>query len=229
MTIAVEAIQGASGLAVTSVSSPSITPLGLDRLLIAFGANSAGAGAPVAYSDMTFGGAQMTPKWDRVQQTIIRNVCEFIKQPSLSGGVVQYSLAGSQAIAFVACVSLSGVDQSNPLDAEVEATVAAATAAISATTPSEVGDLVMDWFFGGGTSIAINNGNTLQAKMENISGTSAGISTKAGAASVTTGWLRTGTTLPAGMVVININANTGSIVPNSRPSNFVGVGIGIRI
>jgi hypothetical protein len=209
MSIGYEAIQRASGTGVSSIASPAITPVGDNRLLIAFGGNSAGSGAPAAYSDMTFGAAQMVPKWNSVQQTILRTVAEYLVNPSRTGAAVTYVLAGADALCFVAAIALSGVNQNVPMDSESAGSVAAGTAAVAVTLPSEVGDLVVDFFFGGGTSIAINNGNTLRAKIENVLGASAGVSTKDGAGSVTTGWIRTGTALPAGVVAVNVNASRG--------------------
>lgn len=208
MAVAVIEAQSASAVAASSVTTPTITPSGNDRILLAFGGNSDAVNAPEAYTDMTYAAGQMVPKWNLIGAVYLRNVCEYLLNPSTAGGAVTYTLNAVDTVLSVAAIALSGVDQSNPLGTEVGNAVGGGTAEVTVTVPSEPGDLVVDHFFGGGTVIAVSQGNTSRAEQENIgAAASMGISTEAGAASVITGWTRTGTALAASVVGVNVNAS----------------------
>src|SRR5574341_1086879 len=139
MAIAVEAVVSAQASGATSVTTPSITPAGSDRLLMAFGANSAGSVS--AYSDMTYAGGQLTGKWNVTYQTYFRNVCEYQVAPSTGGGSVVYSVASTQDELGAGAIAFSGVDQGTPLDTEASANAAPGVTSISVDVSGATGDL----------------------------------------------------------------------------------------
>lgn len=223
MAVAYVTVQGASAGAASSVSTPSITPSGSDRLLVAFGGNE--DGTPAAYSDMTYASGAMTPKWNVTYQTFYRNVCEFLVAPSTGGGVVTYTIGASNYTICAAALAFSGVDQTTPLDTESSNSAAAGDGATSVTISSATDDMCVDWFYGSSTTIAVEAGQDLRFESESFgAGPSpdvdcCGTSTEAGATSVTMGWTRADTTYGAGQVAVNINA-VGAAPSTTRGTPF---------
>ncbi len=210
MAIAVEAVVSAQASGATSVTTPSITPAGANRLLMALGGNSAGTVA--AYSDMTYAAGQMTAKWDVTYQTYFRNVCEFLVAPSTGGGVVVYTVAATQDELGVGAVAYSGVDQTTPLDTEASANAGAGATSISVNVAGATDDLVADFLYGSGASPTINQSNTSRFTQTGIGGgdTAACGSTKASSGTTTMGWAFSSSTYGTGIVGVNINADAGA-------------------
>lgn len=187
MAVAFEAVQSASGAAVSSLSTPSITPAGSNRLLV--GVAGITSASPGDYTDMTYASGQMTPKVNYGPfQSFFRLFCEYLIAPSTGGGVVTVTLSGSTETVFVAALAFSGVDQTTPTDTEVtgNSNDGLATLTITSTT----NDMAMDATIGFGGTLTKTGSGTERVNFGGLApfNSGAGASTIAGAASVVQSW-----------------------------------------
>lgn len=205
-SISIEDVQFAFASSTDTVTSPSVTPAGTDRLLIAFGGNF---GSPLdPYSNMTYGGAAMTPKDDIVQQFFFRQVCEYTINPSTSGGAVEYTIASFDSTLGVVGIAYSGVDQVTPLDATEDNSASSGTS-LAVAIPSAAGDEAISFIFGDATEVAVADGASSQVDQEGANAICMGVSTKTGSASVNMEWTTTSIVNGMGLIGMNVNAATG--------------------
>lgn len=215
--IAIEATQHAAAGGASTVTTPSITPAGTNRLLIGCGGND--DGSPASVSSFTYGGVGMTSRFNSVLESFFRLVGYSTTAPSTSGGTVSYTISTSNYAVCVTAIALSGVDQTTPLGTPVSGSTTGGTS-VSVNVSSETDDLVLDFIFGNATTIAVNNGNTSRIEVENFIslGDSYGVSTKAGDTTVTIGWARTDTSFGIGMFAVNINNDGSGGGPTGHPA-----------
>lgn len=204
--IAIEDIEFAFASSAGDVSSPSISPAGADRLLLAFGGNF---GSPVdAYVDMTYGGGAMTPFDNRAPNFFFRQVTEYLVAPSTGGGVVTYTVSFDSTVGVVA-LALSGVDQTTPVENAVVNSAGSGSPTLDVTITSATGDLAIAFFWGDAAEIAASGGATTQLDEEGANSICMGVFTKAGAASVNLAAAVTSIVNGMGAVGMNIKAAAG--------------------
>jgi len=212
MAIAVEVVAIGIATAATSATAGPVTPAGSNRHLIGFGAHSAGTLAN--YTDMTWGGAAMTPKINATNPNYERIVAEEQAAPAASSGSLVYTVAATQDEMACAVIAFSGVDASTPTDTYQQTGADTADPiSISVTVPA--GDLGVGWCYTISSTIA--SGQTQQAESEGIGGgTCANLATVVGSASAMT-WTRTGIgTNDWIAIAVNLNAAVVTATPSRR-------------
>lgn len=186
MAVAYVTVQSASGAAVTTLSTPSITPTGSNRLIVGFAMLD---NYPTGdFTGMTYGGAAMTQitNYGHVQ-SYFRIYAAYIIAPSTGGGVVTVNMDETIVAAYLAAMAFSGVDQSTPVGTEVTGNGANGLATL--TISSSTGDMVVDGTIGFGATITKTGSGTARASQGGIGGEAgAGVSTIDGDTSVVQSW-----------------------------------------
>lgn len=143
-----------------------------------------------APSTVTFGGVAMT-QLVNYEASYRRLGIYYLLNPAEGANTVVVNWGSSLGYPpGVSCVSFSDVNQVDPFDGE--SSLSGSTSPINKTISSNVDYLVMDAIAGISGGLACDVGQT-QRYLKNTSGEIAlGISTKAGAESVTTTWTKTG-------------------------------------
>lgn len=178
---------GASGNALFTIGTGTITPGGTNRLLFISGVNAGSSGRTV---DFLWNGAAITAEfWDIQAQSFFGAAAAYLLNPAASAAAGSMTITGNvgQDDIGAGALACDGVDQVTPVGTPVTAN--GASGASSVTVSSAVGDAVIDTGYVYDTGITANQSQTARYSQTNINAETAfACGSKVGAASVTMGY-----------------------------------------
>jgi len=210
MAIAFDAASSVSGTNVSSLSWSHATASLTNGIVIVTGGGYNWAAWSV--SNCTYDAVGITKKFDYVRPSGDKDhITAWYKvAPAAGSKQIVLSFSATLETAAAGAVTLSGVDQSTPLDTAATAAGSSGnpTVAVSSATDDLVFDIVLVSYGSGGT-ITPDASQTQRWEKESIGAYSYGCSTKPGAASVTMTWTQSGGLWIIGGCSINPAAAAG--------------------
>lgn len=167
----------------------------------------------VTYAAVSMG-THIHEEIDASTGTLVLRLYKLVAPTTGTNNLVVDFAGGAAVPAIVACVPMSGVDQTTPNDAHVAGDSSGSP--MSTSTSSATGDLVLDVIAtrasAGGPTLVVDGSQTQRVLHDDelLGGSSRqfGMSTEVGAATVAMGW--TGANIGAWVqIVINVNAAAG--------------------
>lgn len=224
-SISIEDVEFNFSSSTDTVTTPSITPAGTDRLLLAMYGNF---GSPVdGISDITYGGAGMTPHYDRAFQFFFRQGVEYTVAPSTGGGAVSFTIPTVDLTMGVVALAYSGVDQATPVGSVVTNDAGSGSPTMDANVSSATGDEVVGFFFGDATEITASGGASVQVDQEGANSVCMAALTKAGASSVNIAAAITTIVNGMGLIAFNVKAAAGGGGPTDHDQGLDAVAVGV--